>query len=139
MLKSFLDLQQRELDSLGEERGQLRERLSREELRGERLGGLYDELSRQRGPAHPLHWQNRHGLRQQVQNLMHHQQQQTNLARLDLAHHEQQLLRQFGKVKGLQQVVAQREAEAEASRQSREQKQLDELALQAFIRRRQAR
>lgn len=139
MLKSFLDLQQRELDSLGEERGQLRERLSREELRGERLGGLYDELSRQRGPAHPLHWQNRQGLRQQVQNLMHHQQQQTNLARLDLAHHEQQLLRQFGKVKGLQQVVAQREAEAEASRQSREQKQLDELALQAFIRRRQAR
>lgn len=138
MIKPFLELQQRELTTLGEERGRLREQLQREERRVDSLAMLAQSLAGMPGPAHPLHWQNRQGMRQQIHRLQAHQQQQLALAHSDLQRHEQQLLRQFGKVKGLEQVVSQREAEGLARQRHSEQKQLDELAQQQFVRRQQA-
>lgn len=134
MLKSFLKLQQRELDALGEERTHLRQQLQKEELRREQLRHLASSLQRPEGETLSLHWQNRSGMSQQIRKLEAHQQQQVALAQSDLARNESFLLRQFGKVKGLEQVVAQRVHEQQEAARKNEQKQSDELAIQGFLR-----
>lgn len=135
MLKKYRDQQQQALDGLGEERGRLRRRLAQETQRVEQLQALACSLSGAGDIAHPLNWSNRHHMHQQVQTLVAHQIQQVALATADLSRHEQQVLRQFGKVKGLDLILSQR-AEDEAKRQQlKEQGQLDELNQQAWSRR----
>ena len=134
MLKSYLKLQQRELDALGEERAHLRQLLQKEEHRRDQLHHLATSLPRPEQESLSLHWQNRSNMHQQLRKLEAHQQQQVALAQSDLARNEAFLLRQFGKVKGLEQVVSQRLHEQQEQARKSEQNQLDELALQGFVR-----
>ncbi|MGL4205333.1 MAG: flagellar protein [Aeromonadaceae bacterium] len=136
MLKSYLGLQQQDLERLGEERSRLRQVLNREEQRAERLHAFCEQLVTEGCPPHPLHWQNHQGMQQQLRVLLAHQSQQATLARLDLQHQETLLRQQFGKVQGLSQILSQREAQAQEKARKAEQKMLDELSVQALLRRR---
>ena len=137
MLKSFLELQQKELDSLGEMRSQLRNVLQQEEHRCNQLTQIREALLDNAGPSHPLCWQNKHGMHQQISRLIAHQHQQVAVAKSELSQHESTLIRQFGKVKGLESVIAGQEAAVKTKLQRAEQKHLDELSVQMFLRRHQ--
>jgi flagellar biosynthesis chaperone FliJ len=127
MLKSYLGLQQEALDGLGSERQRLRELALSEELRAQKLQEVIASLKPASHTYHPLLWQNKHQMDGQLRHLLSHQVQQSALARLDLERHEGELVRQFGRVKGLELLLARRDDSARQQQDKREQLQIDEL------------
>ncbi|MEV3817302.1 lateral flagellar protein LfiJ [Aeromonas salmonicida] len=128
MLKSYLGLQQDALEVMGKERQRLREEAMREEKRALRLQDVISSLSTGSSTFHPLLWQNKQQMEGQLRHLLVHQVQQSALARLDLEHHEGQVLKQFGRVKGLELLLDKRNLAKRQQQESREQRQLDELS-----------
>lgn len=128
MLKSYLGLQQDALDAMGRERQRLREVAQREERRALKLQEVIETMQPGAASFHPLLWQNKQQMQGQLRHLLAHQQQQCALASQDLAHHEGQLIRQFGRVKGLELLLDKRALAARQRQESGEQRQLDELA-----------
>lgn len=128
MLKSYLGLQQDALDTMGKERQRLREVALREERRALKLQEVIATLQPGSASFHPLLWQNKQQMQGQLHHLLDHQVQQSALASLDLARHEGQLLKQFGRVKGLELLLDKRDLAARQRQESGEQRQLDELA-----------
>ncbi|ELC7280440.1 lateral flagellar protein LfiJ [Aeromonas veronii] len=128
MLKSYLGLQQEELENLGAERQRLRELALREEQRAHKLQEVIASLRPGSDKFHPLLWQNKQQMDGQLRRLLSHQVQQSALARLDLERHEGELVRQFGRVKGLELLLARRDDVARQQQERRDQLQLDELA-----------
>ena len=128
MLKSYLGLQQDALDAMGKERQRLREVALREEHRARKLQEVIETMQPGSATFHPLLWQNKQQMQGQLRHLLTHQQQQCALASQDLAHHEGQLIKQFGRVKGLELLLDKRALAARQRRESGEQRQLDELA-----------
>ncbi|MGY3858247.1 lateral flagellar protein LfiJ [Aeromonas intestinalis] len=128
MLKSYLGLQQDALDAMGKERQRLREVAMREEQRVLKLQEVIATLQLGSASFHPLLWQNKQQMQGQLRHLLDHQLQQSSLARLDLSRHEGQLLKQFGRVKGLELLLDRRALEARQRQESGDQRQLDELA-----------
>ncbi|WP_033138165.1 lateral flagellar protein LfiJ [Aeromonas finlandensis] len=128
MLKSYLGLQQEALESLGSERQRLRELALREEQRAQKLQDVIASLRPGSDQFHPLLWQNKQKMDGQLRRLLSHQVQQSALARLDLERHEGELVRQFGRVKGLELLLARRDGLARQLQERRDQRQMDELA-----------
>ena len=128
MLKSYLGLQQDALEVMGKERQRLREEAMREEKRALRLQDVISTLSTGSAIFHPLLWQNKQQMEGQLRHLLVHQVQQSALAKLDLERHEGQVLKQFGRVKGLELLLDKRNLAQRQQQESREQRQLDELS-----------
>ncbi|WP_277994458.1 flagellar protein [Aeromonas encheleia] len=118
MLKSYLGLQQGALDVMGKERQRLREVAIREERRARKLQEVIETLQPGSASFHPLLWQNKQQMQGQLSQLLAHQLQQATLASLDLARHEGQLLKQFGRVKGLELLLDKRELAARRQREN---------------------
>jgi len=127
VLKSYLDVQQRELEQLGQERGRLQQRLQQEQQRQQDLDAVRGNLGKGLAMSNPLLLQNLAGMRQQLDKIGAFQAQQTALAGVDLAYQEKVLRAQLGKVKGLEHVLQQRELQLRAQVLRKEQKQSDEL------------
>lgn len=127
MLKSYLDVQQRELEQLGQERGRLQQRLQQEQQRQQDLEACRENLGKGLPMSNPLLMQNLAGMRQQLDKIGAFQAQQAALAGVDLAYQEKVLRAQLGKVKGLEHVLQQRELQVRVQVQRKEQKQSDEL------------
>lgn len=128
MLKSYLGLQQDALEVMGKERQRLREDAMREEHRALRLQDVISSLSTGSATFHPLLWQNKQQMEGQLRHLLVHQVQQSALAKLDLERHEGQVLKQFGRVKGLELLLDKRDLTQRQQQESRDQRQLDELS-----------
>ncbi|MEZ6935378.1 lateral flagellar protein LfiJ [Aeromonas sp. S19(2024)] len=128
MLKSYLGLQQDALEAMGKERQRLREVAMKEENRALRLQEVIETMHPGSSSFHPLLWQNKQQMQGQLRHLLTHQLQQCALASQDLAHQEGQLVRQFGRVKGLELLLDKRALAARQRQESGEQRQLDELA-----------
>lgn len=127
MLKSYLDVQQRELEQLGQERGRLQQRLQQEQRRQQELEACRENLGKGLAMSNTLLLQNLAGMRQQLDRIGAFQAQQTALAGVDLAHQEKILRAQLGRVKGLEHVLQQREQQQRTQLARREQKQSDEM------------
>ena len=106
----------------------LRELALREEQRAHKLQEVISSLRPGSDKFHPLLWQNKQQMDGQLRRLLSHQVQQSALARLDLERHEGELVRQFGRVKGLELLLARRDDVARQQQERRDQLQLDELA-----------
>ncbi|MGY3894366.1 lateral flagellar protein LfiJ [Aeromonas enterica] len=128
MLKSYLGLQQDVLEVMGKERQRLREEAMREEHRALRLQDVISSLSPGSATFHPLLWQNKQQMEGQLRHLLVHQVQQSALAKLDLERHEGQVLKQFGRVKGLELLLDKRDLTLRQQQETRDQRQLDELS-----------
>lgn len=128
MLKSYLGLQQDALEAMGKERQRLREVAMKEEHRALRLQEVIETMHPGSSSFHPLLWQNKQQMEGLLRHLLVHQVQQSALARLDLEHHEGQVLKQFGRVKGLELLLDKRNLAQRQQQESREQRQLDELS-----------
>ncbi len=128
MLKSYLGLQQDALDVMGKERQRLREAANLEAQRLTKLQTALNTMHPGGSEFHPLLWQNTLQMRDVLQGLLDHQQHQSTLAHLDLSHHEGQLIKQFGRVKGLELLLDKRDLAARQRQELGEQRQLDELA-----------
>lgn len=128
MLKSYLGLQQDALEVMGKERQRLREEAMREEHRALRLQDVISSLNPGSETFHPLLWQNKQQMEGQLRHLLVHQVQQSALAKLDLERHEGQVLKQFGRVKGLELLLDKRDLTLRQQQESRDQRQLDELS-----------
>ncbi|BEE19453.1 lateral flagellar protein LfiJ [Aeromonas enteropelogenes] len=133
MLKSYLGLQQDELEKLGQERRRLREIALQEEQRAHKLQEVIAALRPGAEPFHPLLWQNRQQMDGQLRKMLSHQVQQSTLARMDLDHHEGVMRQQVGRVKGLELLLARRAAQGQQQQEKRDQHQLDELASLRYL------
>ncbi|MGL5949676.1 MAG: flagellar protein [Aeromonas sp.] len=133
MLKSYLGLQQNELENLGKERQRLREAAIAEEQRAHRLKQVIDTNRTEMGEFHPLLWRNKLQMDGQLQYMLQEQITRSNESRIALQSHEKDLLKQLGRVKGLELLLTRREDNARAQQEKRDQHQLDELANLKFL------
>ncbi|WP_115719451.1 flagellar protein [Gallaecimonas mangrovi] len=125
MLKRYLERQQKVLESIGNEKIKSEQERQRQLERLKSLNTFDAHLSEVNSGNALIH-QNRLALRHQLENLLVTQQQETDLAQLDWLHQQQQLLRQFGKVKGLELNQKKRAELARAKGLKQEQRELDE-------------
>ncbi|MGL4715194.1 MAG: lateral flagellar protein LfiJ [Aeromonas sp.] len=133
MLKLYLGMQQDALDALGQERQRLRDVAIREEQRVHKLQQVITSLQPGSDRFHPLLWQNKQQMGNQLRQLLSHQLQQSALARGELEQQEGALVRQFGRVKGLEQLLTRREQAGRQRQDRSEQLQLDELATLRYL------
>lgn len=132
MLVRYLELQRKELEQLGNQRGQILQRIQREQEREQTLARLLAEMKQGLDLRQLLIRENYYHMRRQMERLWLLQVDKVALARQDLSHLEGLLRAQIGKVKGLELLLRQR-AEAVQYRQHRQQQQqMDEFNNQQF-------
>jgi len=132
MLVRYLELQRKELEQLGNQRGQIMQRIQREQEREQTLARLLAEMGLGLDLRQLLIRENYYHMRRQMERLWLLQVDKVALARQDLSHLEGLLRAQIGKVKGLELLLRQR-AEAVQYRQHRQQQQqMDEFNNQQF-------
>ena len=132
MLVRYLELQRTELERLGNQRGQILQRIQREQEREQTLARLLAEMGEGLDLRQLLIRENYYHMRRQMGRLWLLQVDKVALARQDLSHLEGLLRAQIGKVKGLELLLRQR-AEAVQYRQHRQQQQqMDEFNNQQF-------
>ena len=134
MLVRYLELQRKELEQLGNQRGQILQRIQREQEREQTLARLLAEMGQGLDLRQLLIRENYYHMRRQMERLWLLQVDKVALARQDLSHLEGLLRAQIGKVKGLELLLRQR-ADAVQYRQNRQQQQqMDEFNNQRFSR-----
>ena len=132
MLVRYLELQRTELEQLGNQRGQILQRIQREQDREQTLARLLAEMGEGLDLRQLLIRENYYHMRRQMERLWLLQVDKVALARQDLSHLEGLLRAQIGKVKGLELLLRQR-ADAVQYRQNRQQQQqMDEFNNQRF-------
>ena len=132
MLVRYLELQRKELEQLGNQRGQILQRIQREQDREQTLARLLAEMGEGLDLRQLLIRENYYHMRRQMERLWLLQVDKVALARQDLSHLEGLLRAQIGKVKGLELLLRQR-ADAVQYRQNRQQQQqMDEFNNQRF-------
>jgi len=132
MLVRYLELQRKELEQLGNQRGQILQRIQREQEREQTLARLLAEMGEGLDLRQLLIRENYYHMRRQMERLWLLQVDKVALARQDLSHLEGLLRAQIGKVKGLELLLRQR-ADAVQYRQNRQQQQqMDEFNNQRF-------
>lgn len=125
MLDKILQLQQEQLDKLALAKRREDQRLQQQQQRLQALSE-FDRSLRQSCSQTALYHHNRVALSQRMAELRAGQEQETALTQSDVQRRQQLLLKQFGKVKGLEQ-LQQRQQRAEQVRAARkERQQLDE-------------
>src|SRR5690606_31486000 len=98
MFTLFLERQQDLLEQLGSERQQKHQQLERYRQHVDLLSDV-DQYLGAVGSHSALYHQNRLALRRQLGNMLEDQRHELALAQVDLNYQQQQLVRQFGKVK----------------------------------------
>jgi len=132
MLVRYLELQRKELEQLGNQRGQILQRIQREQDREQTLARLLAEMGQGLDLRQLLIRENYYHMRRQMERLWLLQVDKVALAHQDLSHLEGLLRAQIGKVKGLELLLRQR-ADAVQYRQNRQQQQqMDEFNNQRF-------
>lgn len=132
MLVRYLELQRTELEQLGNQRGQILQRIQREQDREQTLARLLAEMGEGLDLRQLLIRENYYHMRRQMERLWLLQVDKVALARQDLSHLEGLLRAQIGKVKGMELLLRQR-ADAVQYRQNRQQQQqMDEFNNQRF-------
>ena len=135
MLKSYLEIQRKELEEQGRQRQQLREKTTIEEQRTLSLQNAIVNVCQHRVSPHPLCWQNQQKMVAQLQQLQIHQVQEAALSQIELKHQETLLISKFRQVKGLEILLNKRAAHVEKRGNLQLQRQVDELSSQLFLRR----
>ncbi|EKE73969.1 flagellar FliJ family protein [Gallaecimonas xiamenensis] len=125
MFDLFLERQQNLLENLGSQKVQKHQQLEQHRQRVELLSDVDQHLG-QVASHSALYHQNRLALRRQLGDMLASQQQEMELAQLDLNYQQQLLLKQFGKVKGLEVVQKKRADLARMEGTKQEQQQMDE-------------
>ncbi|MDX9873918.1 MAG: flagellar FliJ family protein [Spongiibacteraceae bacterium] len=125
MLERYFEQQQSLLDTLGGEHQKQRQLLERERGRLAALTELVRDLARPTSGS-ALYHLNRSAMRGQLSALLEMQQQETEMAELSYRHSFETMRRQLGRVKGLEELQAQRAAVVRARALRAEQRLLDE-------------
>lgn len=134
MLIKLMDIQQKKLEELAQQRIALNDKLYREQHHISQLQGYQKDLASGVGGVQILNMQNQQSMKTQIQNLIDSQQQQLALTEADLTRQNSLIRQQIGQLKGIETVAQRRQAKAELERELLEQFQNDELATQTFLR-----
>jgi flagellar export protein FliJ len=134
MLKSYLGMQQKQLEQLGKVRQELRNISIKEEQRALNLQNVIGNINQQSINTHPLFLHNKQQLLTQLEQLQAHQVQQVAIAQLELTKHESHLVKHFSRVKGIELLLTQREKVHAQHEELKHQRQIDELVTQRYLR-----
>ena len=132
MLVRYLELQRKELEQLGNQRGQILQRIQREQEREQTLARLLAEMGQGLDLRQLLIRENYYHMRRQMERLWLLQVDKVALARQDLSHLEGLLRAQIGKVKGLELLLRQRAETVQYRQHRQQQQQMDEFNNQQF-------
>lgn len=125
MLNRFLQMQEDQLASLAVERQAHEQRKQLEQQRLEQLQFFQNSLNQHCG-THALSFQNRTAMQGLLGLLVDSQEQELLLSDLELQAKQREVLNQFGKVKGLQQLQKRQERRKTLRDKKQEQTQLDD-------------
>lgn len=129
MFNRFLQLQQQELENLGGQKQTMEQRHHVEQERYQALKFFHQNLG-QHAPDHhgttALSFQNRYAMRDQLGVLLDSQEQELTVAKLELDSGQQALLRQYGKVRGLNRLVEKKKQSERQNERRQEQRQQDD-------------
>lgn len=134
MLNKFKDLQQQKLEQLSQQRSQINDKLSGQELYLEQLVQYQQALTDVSSHNHALGLQNQHSMQQQIAKVVDLQEQQVSLTQVDLQRQNQLIKQQYCHYKGLEVISKKQTKQAEQKKQQQEDFSNDEIATLAFIR-----
>lgn len=133
MLKRFTDIQQRELEELGKNRGSLSHKLDIERERLRQIKAVSESMKRP-GSQSALYMQNHTMISDKVRSLIEIQQQEVDIANLEYQRAHDSMVAQFGRVKGLEKVLDRRHRLVRKRVDQWEQVQQDDLSVRRFAR-----
>lgn len=125
MFSRNMELQQEKLEHAGRERQHSQQRYETEQRRHQQLQHYLDTLS-QSPASNALTLGNRVAMQSQLSQLLDSQHQEVELSRLERDHYQQQLLQQYGRLKGLEQLSKKRSATRALKEKKKEQRQQDD-------------
>lgn len=131
MLKRFTDMQQRELEALGKNKGTLSQKLDLEKERLRQIKAVSESMKKPLSQS-SLYHQNHTMITDKVRSLVESQQQEVDLANLELQKAHESMIEQFGRVKGLQKVLKKRDRLETKKLDQSEQTQQDDLSVRRF-------
>ncbi|AJR07789.1 flagellar export protein FliJ [Photobacterium gaetbulicola] len=132
-LARFRQLRQDELEKMGQQYQQKQQDCARHQEKLEQLDALYDSCQVVAGET-GLAWANRFALRDHLKHLTDIQTQTLALSQSEQASLKQHVARQHVKVKSLDCVIEKRRQQHQQLATRSEQKLMDEMAMQRFIR-----
>ncbi|WP_404338662.1 hypothetical protein [Pseudoalteromonas mariniglutinosa] len=136
MLAKYRDMQQDKLEKMLLKQSQLQQRSSQEQQRLQMLKQHIDAMDKNIHMQSSLGLQNLSGMKTILNNLSHQQRQQVDQSQSDEYRQQQACLKQMTFTKGIDGIVDNRALVAQQLQQQQENKQLDEMISQAYIRRR---
>lgn len=131
MLKKYTDIEQRALEDLGKTRNDLSKKLETERVELHQIQGLLDSM-RAPDTQSALYYQNHAQITDRVRDITETQKVKVDLAYLELQKAHQSLIRQYGKVKGLEGVIEKKRRIEVRRLDKAEQSQQDELSARQF-------
>lgn len=134
MLERYLDIQQRKLEQVGQERSRVYQVWESEQQKLEQLQECLTGLLPNRDFHSSLQLLNKSGMQRQLQMLTEHQQHQVAMAEADVLHQDNLMRRQVGWTKGVEVVLDKRNQRQAYKAARQEQANLDELSCQAYLR-----
>lgn len=131
MLKKYTEMEKRTLEDLGASRNELNKKL---EGHKKLLTQIEDGLQSMKAPSsqNALYLQNHSKITDRVRELVETQKQEVDLAYLELQRVHQSLVKQYGKVRGLEGVLEKKRKSEVKRLDKAEQSQQDDLSARRF-------
>lgn len=131
MLNKFYESEKRSLEQMGAEKRSRQNDFDTENQRLNQITALYHGMKEPRLQS-ALYFQNQVKLRDELRSIISDQSKKVDLAKLEVDNAHMNMMRQFGKVKGLETVIKKRNASEIRKSERREQSSNDDISARAF-------
>ncbi|MCQ8877482.1 hypothetical protein NQT69_05475 [Pseudoalteromonas shioyasakiensis] len=134
MLAKFKNMQKDKLEQMLAKQSQLQQRSLQEQQRLQRLQQHIDSMDKNINMQSSLGLQNLSGMKAILANLSHQQTELISQSKNDEHRQQRACLKQMSFTKGIEGIVNNRHISLQRQQQTQENKQLDEMVSQAYIR-----
>lgn len=132
MLNKFYENEKRSLEKMGAEKQSKQQSLDIENQRLNQIRNMYESMPEPTSQS-ALYFQSQSQFRDKLRSIIDDQSKEVDLARLEVDNAHVDMMKQFGKVKGLETVIRKRNAFEVRQSQKREQTTNDDLSSRSFI------
>lgn len=131
MLNKFYENEKRSLEKLGTHKQSKKDIFDIESQRLNQIKSLYQNID-QPSTQSSLYYQSQVQQRDNLRSIIEHQSKEMDLAKLEVDNAHMDMMKQFGKIKGLEGILNKRKAAEMSKSEKREQASQDELSARAF-------
>ena len=132
MINKFYENEKRTLEKFGAEKKNKQNSLNIEWEKLNKINNAYENMNEPSSQS-SLYFQNQYQLRDKLRSIIENQNKYVDLAKLEVNNAHVDMMKQLGKVKGLEKVVMKKSAYEYNKAQKREQTMNDDISVRSFI------